>query len=73
MYLCRTLHALERHQLLADACRHAVQRLVLHRHLDWVGLRRVGVREVLQVSANVENPHEFTDPGGVQWCREEGS
>jgi hypothetical protein len=38
-------HGMERHLLLADACRHAVQRLVFHRHLDRVGRRRVGVRD----------------------------
>jgi hypothetical protein len=73
MHLCRTLHGLERHLLLADACCHAIQCLVLHRHLHWVGRGRVGVWEVLQISGYVKNPHDFTDPGGVQWCRGEGS
>ena len=65
MHLRRTLHGLERHLLLADARCHAVQRLVLHRHLDRVGRGRVGVREVLQISGYVEDPLDFTDLGGL--------
>ena len=73
MHLRCTLHGLERHHLLADAGRYAVQRLVLHRHYNRVGRGRVGVREVLQISELVENPLDFTDLGDLQWCRGEGS
>jgi len=66
MHLRRTLHGLERHLLLPDARRHAVQRLVFHRHLDRVGCGRVGVREVLQISEHVKDPLDFTDLGGLQ-------